>query len=38
MTHFVAVGISGCSPLGVGAEDFAEYFIHFIELEVGVNS
>lgn len=32
--HFAAVGISGCSPHDFGAEDFAEYFIHFIELEV----
>lgn len=32
--HFAAVDISGCSLHDFGAEDFAEYFIHFVELKV----
>lgn len=28
--HFAAVDISGCSPHDFSAEEFAEYFIHFI--------
>lgn len=34
MPRFVAAAISGCRPHDFSAEDFAEYFIHFIELEV----
>lgn len=31
--HFAAVDINSCSPLDFVTENFAEYFIHFIELE-----
>jgi len=32
--HFAAIDISGCSLHDLGAEDFAEYFIRFVEFEV----